>query len=185
MHSKSFQIIIVKNKLSARKGVDLMKTRQIFILAITVILMFVLNGCSNSNGYFGLNSDNNMHYKYSPMDGTKTVSFTENGVKSLSFTAEMSSSGSVKVYTKDSQGKNLSSVDIKEGKNSYKLDLSDLKGTRVSFIVDGKAKSLDIWLDTSKIKMDASNAKEKEKVKPSEPAKSKKDGGGFHIWPFF
>lgn len=164
-----------------------MRTRQVIefasCIATIVILMFTLNGCSSE--YMGLNNDNNEHYKYSPLDGTKAISFTEHGVKSLSFTAEMSSGGSVKVYITDSQGKTLSNVDMKEGKNSYKLDLSSLKGTKASLIADGKAKNLDIWLDASKIKMDTSNPQEKEKTNSAEPPKSKENGGGFHIWPFF
>ncbi|MGW8115306.1 hypothetical protein ACVS9P_09135 [Caproicibacterium sp. NSD3] len=138
-----------------------------------------------SNGYWGWNNDKNTYYQYQPLDGKKAIIFTESSAQSLSFSAEMSFGGKAKISIENSQGETLSSVDLKEGKSSYQLNLPNLQGMNASLIADGEAEKLNIWLDASKIKVAANSAQESEKTESAEPAKSKEDGGGVHIWPFF
>lgn len=115
------------------------------------------------------------------MDGKKTIIFTESSAQSLSFSAEMSFGGKVKISIQNSQRETLSSVDLKKGKSSYQLNLPKLQGMNASLVADGKAEKLNIWLDASKIKVAANSAQKSEKAESAEPAKSKEDGGGVHI----
>jgi hypothetical protein len=97
----------------------------------------------------------------------------------------MSSGGKAEISIENSQGETLSSVDLKEGKSSYQLNLPNLQGKNASIVADGEAEKLDVWLDASKIKVAANSVQKSEKAESAEPAESKEDGGGFHIWPFF
>ncbi|GEM_PF-5759584 len=165
-----------------------MKTKRIVALVIcgvVIVATAVTLSRYRSNGYWGWNNDTNTHYQYQPLDGKKAITFTESSAQPLYFSAKMPLGGNVKISVINSQGETLSSVNLKEEKGSYQLNLPDLKGTNASLVADGKAKKLDIWLDAGKIKMIAKSAQKAEKAEPAKPAKSKEEGGGFHIWPFF
>lgn len=153
-------------------------TAVITVVAVTFIQY-------SSNGYWGWNNDTNTYYQYQPLNGKKAIIFTESSAQSLSFSAEMSSGGKAEISIENSQGETLSSVDLKEGKSSYQLNLPNLQGKNASIVADGEAEKLDVWLDASKIKVAANSAQKSEKAESAEPAKSKEDGGGFYIWPFF